>query len=107
MLACLCLTSYLNSSLANHHPACLISSNCTTPLSPVSSTNMHHSSQNQSRHDNLILGLLHIYRNSKPDDVAWKIMETIERLLPRYAPSTHHEHLITPSSKLNKSITLP
>src|SRR5208282_1063119 len=107
MLACLCLTSYLNSSLPNHHPAYLISSNSTTPLSPVCSTNVYHSSQNQSRHDNLILGSLHIYINSKPHDVAWK-KHGNDRATPTTpcAFDSSPTSIITPSSKLKKSIML-
>src|SRR5208282_6214332 len=101
MLTCLCLSSYLNSSLPNHHPACLISSNSTTPLSPVCSTNMHHSSQNQSRYDNLILGSLHIYISSKPHDVAWK-KHGNDRATPTTlcAFDASPTSIITPSFKL-------
>src|SRR5208282_2645623 len=99
MLACFCLTSYLNRSLPNHHPACLISSNSLTPFSPVCSTHMHHSSQNQSRHDNLILGSLHTYMNSKPHDVAWK-----KRGNDRATPTTLCAFDASPSSIITPSL---
>src|SRR5208282_3369361 len=106
MLTCLCLTSYLNSSITNHHPACLISSNSTTPLSPVCSTNMHHSSQNQSRHDNLMLGSLHTHLSAKSHDVAWKEHgndRATSTMLCAFDSSPIS--IITRSPKLKKSIS--
>ena len=60
-----------------------------------------------SRH--LILGSLHTYMNSKPHDVAWKSMETIERLHAmrlRLITNLYHHSIIKAEKVYHASLTL-